>query len=124
MRDVAVLYFDICRNMETRQVPFLDDRFVLIQPAPSDRMRLMSGRGRRRIVIPGGSGQVGTLLARHFQEKDDDVTVITRHPQPAEWKPVAWTGYDLGPWIKTIDGCDVVINLAGRSVNCRYNAAN
>lgn len=84
----------------------------------------MPGRGRRRIVIPGGSGQVGTLLARHFQEQGDDVTVITRHPKPAEWSTISWTGYDLGPWAERIDGCDIVINLAGRSVNCRYNAAN
>ncbi len=64
------------------------------------------------------------LLARHFHENGDEVTVITRHPKPAEWSTVGWTGYGLGPWAKLIDGCDVVINLAGRSVNCRYNAAN
>jgi uncharacterized protein (TIGR01777 family) len=83
----------------------------------------MSARGRR-IAIPGGSGQVGTLLARHFHENGDDVTVISRQPKRAEWKTISWTGYDLGPWAQSIDGCDVVINLAGRSVNCRYNAAN
>src|SRR4051794_151490 len=83
----------------------------------------MSARGRR-IVIPGGTGQVGTLLARHFHEKGDDVTVISRHPRPAEWNSITWSGYDPGPWMKAIDGCDAVINLAGRSVNCRYNAAN
>ncbi|MFL6451480.1 MAG: TIGR01777 family oxidoreductase [Bryobacteraceae bacterium] len=84
----------------------------------------MSPQTGRRIVIPGGTGQVGTLLARHFYENGDDVTVITRHPIAAEWKTIAWTGLDLGPWTEAIDGCDVVINLAGRSVNCRYNAAN
>src|SRR3954452_2709972 len=84
----------------------------------------MSDRGSRRIVIPGGTGQVGTLIARHFHEIGDDVTVITRHPKPAEWKTISWTGYDLGQWTESIDGCDAVINLAGRSVNCRYNAAN
>jgi len=78
----------------------------------------------RRIVIPGGTGQVGTVLARHFHENGDDVTVISRHPKPAEWNTVSWTGHEPGPWAKAIDGCDVVINLAGRSVNCRYHAAN
>jgi uncharacterized protein (TIGR01777 family) len=37
---------------------------------------------------------------------------------------VHWSGHDLGAWAESLDGADVVINLAGRSVNCRYNAAN
>ncbi len=77
-----------------------------------------------RIVIPGGAGQVGNLLARHFQETGHQVTVITRHPRPAEWTVLPWSGYDLGSWAEAIDGSDVVINLAGRSVNCRYTAAH
>ncbi len=77
-----------------------------------------------RIVIPGGTGQVGTILARHFQEVGHQVTVLARHPKPAEWTVLPWNGCDLGVWAEAIDGSDVVINLAGRSVNCRYNAAN
>jgi uncharacterized protein len=87
-------------------------------------MLSMSSPCRLRIAIPGGTGQVGTILARHFQEAGHHVTVIARHPKPAEWKCIPWNGYDLGPWTEAIDGSDVVINLAGRSVNCRYNAAN
>jgi uncharacterized protein (TIGR01777 family) len=77
-----------------------------------------------RIVIPGGTGQIGNILARHFQETGHHVTVIGRHPKPAEWTVLRWSGYDIGPWTEAIDGSDVVINLAGRSVNCRYNAAH
>ena len=70
-----------------------------------------------RIVIPGGSGQVGRMLARHFHAQGHDVTVLSRNPQPAPW--------NVSPWdLHTIETCDVCINLAGRSVNCRYNAAN
>jgi uncharacterized protein (TIGR01777 family) len=79
---------------------------------------------RLRIVIPGGSGQVGGILARHFHETGHEVSVICRHPKPAEWTVVPWNGQDLGPWAELIDGSDIVINLAGRSVNCRYNTAN
>ncbi|HEX4165083.1 MAG TPA: TIGR01777 family oxidoreductase [Bryobacteraceae bacterium] len=77
-----------------------------------------------RIVIPGGSGQVGRILARHFYELGHDVTVLSRNPQPCPWKVIAWNAQNLGDWARVLDGSAVVINLAGRSVNCRYNASN
>jgi uncharacterized protein (TIGR01777 family) len=79
---------------------------------------------RLRIVIPGGSGQVGRMLARHFQERGHHVTVLTRGPYTAPWQTVHWDGKEIGPWVETLEGADVCINLAGRSVNCRYNAEN
>jgi uncharacterized protein (TIGR01777 family) len=77
-----------------------------------------------KIVIPGGSGQVGTLLARAFHREGHDIVVLSRRPRMEPWQVVEWDGRTLGSWRDEIDGCDVVINLAGRSVNCRYNAAN
>jgi uncharacterized protein (TIGR01777 family) len=77
-----------------------------------------------RIVIPGGSGQVGQVLARHFQEAGHFVTVLTRGPYTAPWQTVHWDGESIGPWTEHLEGADVCINLAGRSVNCRYHAAN
>lgn len=77
-----------------------------------------------RIVIPGGTGQVGHILARHFHEQGHAVIVIARHPKPAEWQTLTWNAWGLGPWTQALENADVVINLAGRSVNCRYNAAN
>jgi uncharacterized protein (TIGR01777 family) len=71
----------------------------------------------RRIVIPGGSGAVGQLLARHFHRSGDRVTVLSRRPLATAWRTAAWDGREF-------DGSDIVINLAGRSVDCRYNAAN
>ena len=77
-----------------------------------------------RIVIPGGTGQIGRVLARHFHEQGNHVTVLSRRPSSAPWQSIAWDGCALGDWVKEIDGADVVINLAGRTVNCRYNQAN
>ena len=77
-----------------------------------------------RIVIPGGSGQVGTVLARAFTDEGHDVVVLSRRVHQRPWRVASWDGINLGDWKKEIDGCDVVINLAGRSVNCRYTAAN
>jgi len=77
-----------------------------------------------KIVIPGGSGQVGTILARHFHSKGDEVVVLSRKPAARPWRVVVWDGHLPGPWEAEIEGADVVINLAGRSVNCRYTTAN
>jgi len=79
---------------------------------------------RLRIVIPGGSGQIGQMLARHFQEQGHHVTVLTRGPYTASWQTVHWDGETPGPWIEYLEGADVCINLSGRSVNCRYTLAN
>lgn len=78
-----------------------------------------------RVVLPGGSGQVGTVVARHFHAAGHDVVVIARTSRAnAPWRTVQWDGQTLGDWTREIDGADIVINLAGRSVNCRYNPAN
>ena len=77
-----------------------------------------------RIVLPGGSGQVGQVLARHFLELGHHVTVLTRAPYTAPWLTVYWDGETEGPWTETLEGADVCINLAGRSVNCRYTPEN
>jgi uncharacterized protein (TIGR01777 family) len=77
-----------------------------------------------RIVLAGGSGQVGQILARYFQLQGHHVTVLTRGPYTASWQTVHWDGENPGPWTEYLEGADVCINLAGRSVNCRYTAAN
>jgi uncharacterized protein (TIGR01777 family) len=77
-----------------------------------------------KIVIPGGSGKVGSLLSSAFHEHGHEVVVLSRQPAAAAWRVVSWDGVTLGDWASEIDGADVVINLAGRSVNCRYTAEN
>ena len=77
-----------------------------------------------KIVIPGGTGQVGTVLARAFQKDGHEVVVLSRREAQLPWRVVEWDGKTLGDWATEIDGADVVINLAGRSVNCRYNETN
>jgi hypothetical protein len=77
-----------------------------------------------RIVIPGGAGQVGQILARHFHASNRRVTVLSRNPHPAPWRVVPWDGLTPGPWVAELEDSDVCINLAGRSVNCRYHPAN
>jgi uncharacterized protein (TIGR01777 family) len=77
-----------------------------------------------RIIIPGGSGQVGDILSRHFHAQGHDVVVLARKTVPAPWRVIKWDGENLGDWTSELENSDVVINLAGRSVDCRYTAAN
>lgn len=74
-----------------------------------------------KFVIPGGSGQVGTLLARAFQRDGHEVVILSRRAEStAPWRTIPWDAKTLGPWTAEFEGADVIINLAGRSVNCRY----
>jgi NAD dependent epimerase/dehydratase family enzyme len=77
-----------------------------------------------RIVLPGGSGSVGALLAGYFQERGHNVTVLTRAPYTASWQTVHWDAINAGPWVETLEGADVCINLTGRPINCRYTEKN
>ncbi len=77
-----------------------------------------------KIVIPGGSGQLGTILARELIAQNHQVIVLSRKPFLAPWPVVLWDAKNLGGWQASFDNADVVINLAGRSVNCRYTPEN
>jgi hypothetical protein len=75
-----------------------------------------------KVVIPGGTGQVGTALGRVLRGEGHQVVVLTR--RAGGEGQVSWDGERLGPWAREVDGSDVVINLAGRSVSCRYTKGN
>ena len=82
-----------------------------------------------KIILAGGTGQVGTLLGRALTAGGHDVVAFSRQPGPAPrqtlpWRVVAWDAATLGPWAAELDGADMVIGLAGRNVNCRYTPEN
>jgi uncharacterized protein (TIGR01777 family) len=77
-----------------------------------------------KIVIPGGSGQVGTMVARAFHDGGHEVVVLSRRLRAMPWRVLEWDGVRPGAWARELDGADVLLNLTGRSVNCRYTASN
>ena len=79
-----------------------------------------------QLIIPGGSGFLGLELARYFDAKGWDVCVLSRQKKAAIGRIQfeQWDGKTLGDWTKVIDRADAVVNMAGRTVNCRYNALN
>ncbi len=77
-----------------------------------------------KIIIAGGSGQVGTILARSFHADGHEVVILSRKAENSAWRIAKWDAETLGLWAKEFENADVVINLAGRSVNCRYTSEN
>lgn len=79
-----------------------------------------------RLVIAGGSGFLGSVLAQHFYRCGWEVTVLTRRPGPSTElvRDILWDGATLGEWAQEFEGARALINLAGVSVNCRYHARN
>lgn len=77
-----------------------------------------------KIIIPGGTGQIGTLLARHLHARGHEVIVLSRAAAVAPWRVVVWDAQSLGSWVQELEGADALINLAGRTVNCRYTFRN
>jgi uncharacterized protein (TIGR01777 family) len=76
-----------------------------------------------KVVIPGGSGHLGHVLARSFARDGHDVVILSRRRAALPWRVVAWDAVSLGAWTAELEHADVLINLAGRSVNCRYTPA-
>lgn len=78
-----------------------------------------------RIILAGGSGFLGQALARHFAKLGWRPVVFTRHPGAGSVaREVAWDGETLGDWTRELEGAAAVVNLCGRSVDCRYTAKN
>ncbi|RFS24454.1 TIGR01777 family protein [Chitinophaga silvatica] len=79
----------------------------------------------KNIVIAGGSGFIGRSLVELW-EKDNQITVISRQPvtETTNVKYQHWDGCTMGNWSQALEGADLLVNLAGKSVNCRYTEAN
>jgi len=80
----------------------------------------------KRVILAGGSGFLGKSLACELAAKGYAITVLTRQPGPdsVSANQVAWDGKSLGDWASLLDGAETVVNLTGKSVNCRYTQAN
>jgi uncharacterized protein (TIGR01777 family) len=77
-------------------------------------------------VIIGANGFLGRYLCRHFARNGREVVAIARSRKgwSGDGMFLEWDGENMGPWALALEGAELVINLAGRSVNCRYNPGN
>ena len=81
---------------------------------------------KTKIILAGGRGFLGSVLADYFTAKGMETIIFTREPtQRGDGiREVHWDGESLGEWIKELEGARALVNLAGLSVNCRYHARN
>src|ERR1043166_1853750 len=80
----------------------------------------------KRIILAGGSGFLGSVLTMHFEKAGWDIVILTRSPKQRNdgVREVFWDARTPGEWANELEGATAVVNLTGRSVNCRYNARN
>lgn len=79
-----------------------------------------------KVVLAGGSGYLGSVLAKYFSQRANDVVVLTRgeHKRKDNVRFIEWDAKNPGPWIAEVEHADLLINLTGKNVNCRYTQKN
>ena len=81
---------------------------------------------KKKIILAAGTGFLGQRIIALCSNRDVEFVVLTRSPKAAHGnvRYVAWDGKTIGPWQQELEGAEAVINLAGRTVNCRYTEEN
>lgn len=80
----------------------------------------------KKIILAGGTGQLGKALVAHFKDKADDIVILSRTSRPAlgNVRYLSWDGSTCGLWWPELEGADLLVNLAGYTINCRHNESN
>ena len=80
----------------------------------------------KKIVLAGGNGYLGGVLADYYKDKTDEIIILSRQQQPAKQniRTLLWDGKSEGKWTADLVNADMLINLCGKNVNCRYTPAN
>ena len=80
----------------------------------------------KKIIIAAGTGFLGHILVKHFSGKADEIVVLTRGKSETKnaIRYVHWDAKTMTGWENELEGADVLINFAGKSVDCRYTAKN
>ena len=76
----------------------------------------------KKIIIAGGSGFLGKVLETYFVQKEYQVKILTRNPKRNN--EIYWNAKDLGAWTNHLENAEALINMTGKSVDCRYTESN
>ena len=76
----------------------------------------------KKLIIAAGTGFLGQVLANHFKDKFEEVIILTRGNAKIKEgiRYVNWNAKTFSGWEKELENADLLINLAGKSVDCRY----
>lgn len=79
-----------------------------------------------KIILAGGNGYLGNILANYYKDLAKEVIVLSRKSAPLNGniKTVIWNGIDEGEWEEVLEGAELLVNLCGKNVNCRYTEKN
>lgn len=80
----------------------------------------------QKIILAGGNGYLGGLLAKHFSSQAEQVILLARKPkaQKGNIKTLVWDGKTADKWVNEMENADLLVNLCGKNVNCRYTPKN
>lgn len=80
----------------------------------------------KKLIIAGGSGFLGSILINHFQNQFEEIVLLSRKQKAPSHnvRTVLWDAKNVAGWKNEFEDTDVVINMAGRSVDCRYHKKN
>lgn len=79
-----------------------------------------------KIILAGGNGYLGRVLAEYYRHLSKDVIILSRKPKRVDGniRTLLWNGVDEGEWVSELNGADLLVNLCGKNVNCRYTETN
>lgn len=79
-----------------------------------------------KIVLAGGNGYLGRVLVEYYKDVAKEVVILSRHAQSAvgNVKTLVWDGRNEGSWVNELENADLLVNLCGKNVNCRYTEKN
>ncbi|HYC30483.1 MAG TPA: NAD-dependent epimerase/dehydratase family protein, partial [Chitinophagaceae bacterium] len=79
-----------------------------------------------KILLAGGNGYLGTVLARYYSALAREVVILSRKAKPAAGniRTIVWDGKTMGDWADELNNADLLVNLCGKNVNCRYTEQN
>jgi uncharacterized protein (TIGR01777 family) len=80
----------------------------------------------KKIVLAGGNGYLGGVLANYYKDKAKEIIILSRHEKETveNIRTVVWDGKSRGKWAAELVNADILINLCGKNVNCRYTEKN
>jgi uncharacterized protein (TIGR01777 family) len=80
----------------------------------------------KKIVLAGGNGYLGRVLTKYYSDKAAEIVILSRHEKQQERnvRTAVWDGKTRGKWAAELVNADILINLCGKNVNCRYTPKN